>query len=59
VNEPTAAPTEHDTRFTWGLIIDVMEVLERHGYVKGDNDAVGRATGTLLKLTREFEGRDR
>jgi hypothetical protein len=53
----TAEPVERaDDRFTFGLFRDVVEVLERHGYVRGDDAALGATLGTLLTLTAEFEG---
>lgn len=48
-----------DPRFTFGFITDICEVLERHGYQRPPEDrdrAMGASIGTLLRLTREFEG---
>jgi hypothetical protein len=54
VQETAAHPG--DPRFTWGLIIDVLDVLERHGYRKGDDQHTGRAIGMLLRLAATYEG---
>jgi hypothetical protein len=41
----------------WGLITDVFEVLEKHGYVKSaSNGDRGRAVGILGDLVEAFEG---
>jgi hypothetical protein len=40
-------------RFTWGLILDV---LERHGYHKYDNQHTGRAVGVIFDLAHVYEG---
>lgn len=50
-----------DTRFTAGLLYDVQQVLERHGYrLPADQNARRHARGTamghLLRLVRAFEG---
>ena len=34
-----------DDRLTWGLITDVLDVLERHGYHRHDNQHTGQAIG--------------
>ncbi|MBA9001988.1 hypothetical protein [Thermomonospora cellulosilytica] len=52
---------DHDSRFTVGLIYDVFQVLERHGYQRpvDENDrnrATGRSAAALLRLVRAFEG---
>lgn len=57
-------PDDNDPRFTYGLIHDVTQVLEAHGYrLPGDSDsarhrALGRTLMVLLDLTRAYEGRD-
>lgn len=56
-------PERADTRFTMGLIDDVLGVLERHGYkcpdgTDGDR-ATGAAVGALSGLVRAFEGDQR
>ena len=45
-----------EDRFTWGLILDVLEVLERHGYHKYDNQHTGRAIGVIFDLAHVYEG---
>ena len=54
MTESTSA-TERE-RFNWGLIGDVFDVLEQHGYVKGNHGDVGRAVGILGDLVEAFEG---
>lgn len=61
---PLAPPT--DPRFNLGLVYDITQVLERHGYrapaagPDGDESAKNRAHGLLLanlsRMVREFEG---
>ena len=34
-----------DRRHNWGLIIDVLNVLEQHGYRQADDQHTGRAVG--------------
>ena len=45
-----------DDRFTWGLILDVFDVLERHGYHQYDNQHTGRAFGMIRDLASVYEG---
>ena len=45
-----------EDRFTWGLILDVLDVLERHGYHKYDNQHTGRAFGMIRDLAYAYEG---
>jgi len=45
-----------DRRFTWGLIIDVLNVLERHGYHRHDDERTGHAIGVIDNLARTYEG---
>ena len=45
-----------DDRQTWGLIIDVLDVLEKHGYRRGDDRHTGRAVGLVGDLARIYEG---
>ena len=33
-----------DERFTWGFILEVLDVMERHGYHRSDNQHTGQAT---------------
>jgi hypothetical protein len=45
-----------DNRMTWGLITDVLDLLERHGYHKHDTKHTGQAVGVIYHLTRVYEG---
>ena len=45
-----------DHRQSWGLIIDVLDVLEKHGYRRGDDQHTGRAVGLVGDLARIYEG---
>jgi hypothetical protein len=45
-----------DHRQTWGLIIDVLDVLEKHGYRRGDDQHTGRAVRLVGDLARIYEG---
>ncbi|MDT0305040.1 hypothetical protein [Streptomonospora wellingtoniae] len=49
-------PPTGDTRFTLGLITDVLAVLDAHGYVRGGPAATGAAVGTLARLVADYEG---
>ena len=44
-----------DDRFTWGLIIEVFDVLERHGYHRRDSEHTGQAIGLIRHLARIYE----
>jgi hypothetical protein len=46
----------NDRRHTWGLIIDVLHVLEQHGYHQADDQHTGRAIGLVGDLARIYEG---
>jgi hypothetical protein len=50
------AADDGDARLTWGLVIEVLDVLDRHGYRRGDNQHVGQAIGQLAELARTYEG---
>lgn len=50
-------PPARDERFTWGFIIEVLDVLEKHGYRKASDAAGGRAVGILGDLVEAYEGR--
>ena len=41
---------------TWSFIIEVLDVLERHGYHQHDDQHTGRAIGLLGDLARIYEG---
>ena len=45
-----------DQRLTWGLIIEVLDVLERHGYRRSDSDHTGQAIGLIRHVARIYEG---
>jgi len=54
----SSAQTENDPRFTAGLLIHVMEVLQQHGY-KQHSDVRSNANTlvALLHLVEAFEGK--
>jgi hypothetical protein len=45
-----------DDRLTWGLIHEVLDVLERHGYRRGDSVHTTRAIGLIGDVARIYEG---
>jgi hypothetical protein len=45
-----------DDRFTPELIIDVLDVLEHHGYHRYDNRHTGQALGAILDLAYVYDG---
>ncbi len=45
-----------DERLTSGLIPDVLDVLERHGYHQYDNRHTGQAIGAIADLASLYEG---
>ena len=45
-----------DDRLTSGLILDVLDVLERHGYHPYDNRHTGQAIGAILDLAYVYDG---
>jgi hypothetical protein len=45
-----------DNRLTSGLILDVLDVLERHGYHRYDNRHTGQAIGAILDLAYVYDG---
>jgi hypothetical protein len=47
----------NDKRFTWGFIIEVLDVMERHGYHRSDNQHTGQAIGLIHDATRTYEGK--
>jgi hypothetical protein len=59
---PSARPQEKerpmadDQRLTWGFIIEVLDVLERHGYRRSDSEHTGQAIGLIRHLARIYEG---
>ena len=46
-----------DDRMTLGLITDVLDVLERHGYRNRGNQHTSQAAGMIADLARVYEGR--
>jgi len=46
--------SEH--RITTGLIYDITDALERHGYYRGDDQHADRAIGLMADLARIWEG---
>ena len=46
----------NDRRHNWGMIIDVLNVLEQHGYRQADDQHTGRAVGLIGDLARIYEG---
>ena len=58
---PPALPQEKerhvaDERLTWGFIIEVLDVLERHGYRRSDSEHTGQAIGLIRQVARTYEG---
>ena len=45
-----------DERLTWGFIIEVLDILERHGYRRSDSDHTGQAIGLIRQVARIYEG---
>ena len=45
-----------DEGFTWGFINEVLDVLERHGYRRSDDEHAGRAIGLIGDLARIYDG---
>jgi len=45
-----------DQRLTWGFIIDVLDVLEHHGYRRSDSEHTGQAIGLIRQVARIYEG---
>jgi len=45
-----------DERFTWGFILEVLDVMERHGYRPSDTQHTGQALGLIRDVTRIYEG---
>jgi hypothetical protein len=45
-----------DGRLASGLILDVLDVLERHGYHPYDNRHTGQAIGAILDLAYVYDG---
>ncbi len=45
-----------DDRMTYGLIIDMLDVLERHGYHRYDSQHTGKAVGAIFELAYIYDG---
>ena len=45
-----------DQRMTWGFILDVLNILEEHGYHRSDNLHTGEAVGLIWDLARVYDG---
>jgi len=45
-----------DARMTWDLIFEVLDVLDRHGYRRSDNQHTAQTVGLLGDLARTYEG---
>ena len=45
-----------EIRHNWGLIIDVLDVLEQHGYRQADDQHTGQAVGLIGDLARIYQG---
>ena len=45
-----------DDRYTWDLIHEVLEVLERHGYRRSDSEHTAQAIGLIHHVARIYEG---
>jgi len=45
-----------DQRMTWGFILDVLNVLERHGYHRSNNQHTGEAVVLIWDLARVYDG---
>ena len=53
------ADTDQQPTITWGLIMDILDVLERHGVRKSGSDRdVGRAVGLVGSLALAYGGAD-
>ena len=46
----------NDDRLTWDFIHEVLDVLERHGYHRGNNEHTGQAIGLIGGVARTYEG---
>jgi hypothetical protein len=45
-----------DERLTWGFILEVLDVLERHGYRRSDSEHIGQAIGLIRQVARIYQG---
>ena len=56
LQQKRSARMPDDDRLTWGFITDVLDVMERHGYHRGDNEHTGQAIGLIRDVARIYEG---
>jgi len=45
-----------DEHLTWDFILEVLDVMERHGYHRSDNEHAGQAIGLIRDVARTYEG---
>jgi hypothetical protein len=45
-----------DDRMNLSLITGILDVLDRHGYARGDDEHAGRAIGLIIDLAHIYEG---
>jgi hypothetical protein len=45
-----------DERLTWSFILEVLDVMEHHGYRRSDNQHTGHAIGLIRDTARIYEG---
>ena len=45
-----------DERLTWDFILEVLDIMERHGYHSGDDQHAGQAIGLIQDVARIYEG---
>jgi hypothetical protein len=45
-----------DDRMSLGLITEMLDMLDRHGYVRGDNEHTGRAILLISDLAHIYQG---
>jgi transcriptional regulator with XRE-family HTH domain len=50
------SPMTNDDRMTWGFIFEVLDVLDRHGYRRSDNQHTGQAIGLIRDVAHVYEG---
>ncbi|HUZ24193.1 MAG TPA: hypothetical protein VMV07_10565 [Streptosporangiaceae bacterium] len=50
-----ANPTD-SPKVSWGLVIDTLDVFERHGFRKSDDAHLGRAVALLRDVVRIYSG---
>jgi len=45
-----------DDRMSWAFIFEVLDVMERHGYRRSDNQHTGQAIGLIRDVAHVYEG---